>query len=107
VSASHQPIAERGHRPVPEPLTGVFFHRSNDVFRVCPKSLSRITELSQHEPDGGKSKESQCIAVEILKIFGKAPAAIEPGNCALDYPTFWEDHEPFGMIRGLTISVLR
>ena len=67
--------------------------------RVCPKSLSRITELSQHEPDGGKSEEGQCIAVEILKIFGKAPAAIEPGNCALDYPAFWEDHEPFGMIR--------
>src|SRR5215471_18875981 len=44
--------------------------------RVCPKSLSRITELSQHKPDGGQSKESQCIAVEILKIFGKAPAAI-------------------------------
>src|SRR5215471_14400582 len=67
--------------------------------RVCPKSLSRITELSQHKPDGGQSKESQCIAVEILKIFGKAPAAIEPSNCALDDPAFWEDHEPFGMIR--------
>ena len=70
-----------------------------EPFRVCPKSLSRITELSQHEADGGQSKESQCIAVEILKIFGKAPAAIEPGNCALDDPAFWEDHEPFGMIR--------
>src|SRR5499427_7974666 len=46
------------------------------ALRVCPKSLSRITELSQHKPDGGQSKESQCIAVEILKIFGKAPAAI-------------------------------
>src|SRR5215472_3382230 len=34
--------------------------------RNCPKSLSRITELSQHKPDGGRSKESQCIAVEIL-----------------------------------------
>src|SRR6516164_3381799 len=67
--------------------------------RVCPKSLSRITELSQHKSDGGQSKESQCIAVEILKIFGKAPAAIEPDNCALDDPAFWEDHEPFGIIR--------
>jgi len=77
-------------------------HAYNDLqtsLRVCPKSLSRITELSQHKPDGGQSKESQCIAVEILKIFGKAPAAIEPGNCALDDPAFWEDHEPFGMIR--------
>src|SRR5215467_11662941 len=72
---------------------------STSVIRVCPKSLSRITELSQHKPDGGQSKESQCIAVEILKIFGKAPAAIEPSNCALDDPAFWEDHEPFGMIR--------
>ena len=50
--------------------------RDNFKLRVCPKSLSRITELSQHKPDGGQSKESQCIAVEILKIFGKAPAAI-------------------------------
>src|SRR5215469_14073895 len=48
----------------------------DDAIRVCPKSLSRITELSQHKPDGGQSQESQCIAVEILKIFGKAPAAI-------------------------------
>src|SRR5215472_376526 len=72
---------------------------SGAALRVCPKSLSRITELSQHKSDGGQSKESQCIAVEILKIFGKAPAAIEPGNCALDDPAFWEDHEPFGMIR--------
>ena len=69
------------------------------ALRVCPKSLSRIAELSRHERDGGKSKEGQCIAVEVLKIFGKAPAAIEPGDCALDYPAFWEDHEPFGMIR--------
>src|SRR5262249_32651659 len=29
-----QPIAERGHRPVPESLPGVFLHRSDDMLRI-------------------------------------------------------------------------
>jgi hypothetical protein len=60
---------------------------------------ARITELSQHESDGRKSEEGQCIAVEVLKIFGEATATVEPGDCALNNPTFREDHKSFGLIR--------
>jgi hypothetical protein len=50
---------------------------------ACPGSLSRITELSQHASDGRKSEDGQCIAVEVLNIFGESTAAVEPGDCAL------------------------
>jgi hypothetical protein len=66
---------------------------------VCPGSLSRITELSQHASDGRKSEDGQCIAVEVLNIFGGSTAVVEPGDCALNYPAFWEEHEPFDLIR--------
>jgi hypothetical protein len=59
--------------------------------RACPGSLSRITELSQHASDGRKSEDGQCIAVEVLNIFGESTAAVELGDCALNYPAFWED----------------
>jgi hypothetical protein len=67
--------------------------------RACPGSLSRITELSQHASDGRKSEDGQCIAVEVLNIFSESTAAVELGDCALNYPAFWEDDEPFGLIR--------
>ena len=66
---------------------------------VCPGSLSRITDLSQRASDGRKSEDGQFIAVEVLNIFGESNAAVEPGDCVLNYPAFWEDHEPFGLIR--------
>src|SRR5215475_9670650 len=66
---------------------------------VCPGSLSRITDLSQHASDGRKSEDGQFIAVEVLNIFGESTAAVEPGDRVLNYPAFWGDHKPFGLIR--------
>jgi len=66
---------------------------------VCPGSLSRITDLSQHASNGRKSEDGQFIAVEVLNIFGESTAAVESGDCALNYPAYWEDHEPFGLMR--------
>ena len=56
------------------PAHGQIEVRQRLALTACPGSLSRITELSQH-------------------------ASVEPGDCVLNYPAFWEDHEPFGLIR--------
>src|SRR5713226_6688122 len=55
--------------------------------RVRPKTSSRITELSQHEADGGEFQECKRAAVEIFPVLGEAPAAVEPGDRAFDDPT--------------------
>ena len=47
---------------------------------VCPGSLSRITDLSQHASNGRKSEDGQFIAVEVLNIFGESTAAACPGS---------------------------
>jgi hypothetical protein len=53
-----------------------------------------ITKPSQHASDGRKSEEGQRITVEVLKILGEATAAVEPGDGALNHPTFSQDHKP-------------
>src|SRR5712691_8159214 len=60
---------------------------SGKVLRVRPKTSSRITELSQHEADGGEFQECKRAAVEIFPVLGEAPAAVEPGDRAFDDPT--------------------
>src|ERR1700730_17570258 len=57
------------------------------LLRVRFKSSSRVTKLSQHQPDGGKFQERESIAVEILPVLGEAAASVEPRNRAFDNPT--------------------
>ena len=58
-----------------------------------------LQSFSKHESDGCKSEEGQCIAVEVLKIFGEGTAAVEPADHALNSPAFWQNHKSFGLIR--------
>ena len=58
-----------------------------NFLRVRFKTSSRITELSQHEADGGKFQEREGVAVEIFPILGETATTIEPCNGSLDDPT--------------------
>ena len=66
--------------------------------RVCPETLDRIAEFSEHEADRGEAQECERLAVEVLPILGEPAAAIEPGNSALDDPATWKHHKSFGPI---------
>ncbi|SRR6266566_3287959 len=55
--------------------------------RVRFKTSSGVTELSQHEADGGKFQEREGVAVEIFPILGETATTIEPCNGSLDDPT--------------------
>ena len=46
-------------------------------------------------------QESQRLAIEIFPIFGQPAATIQPGNGALDDPTFGQHHKSFGLIGAL------
>ena len=41
-----------------------------DELRVHPRSYAFLTDLSEHQADGGPSEERQCVAVEAFPIFG-------------------------------------
>ena len=56
-------------------------------FRVRLKTFSRITELSQHDADGGEFQECEGVAIEIFPVLGEAAATVEPRNRAFDDPT--------------------
>ena len=58
----------------------------SNLLRVRPKTSSWITELSQHEADGGEFQEREGAAVEIFPILGEAAATIEPRNRTFDDP---------------------
>jgi hypothetical protein len=55
--------------------------------RVRLKTFSRITELSQHDADGGEFQECEGVAIEIFPVLGEAAATVEPRNRAFDDPT--------------------
>ena len=57
------------------------------VFRVRFKTSSRVTELSEHEADGGKFQEREGVAVEVFPILGETAATVEPGDRAFDDPS--------------------
>src|ERR1700704_3961179 len=65
--------------------------------RVRPKTSSWITELSQHEADGGEFQEREGTAVEIFPVLGEAAATIEPRNRAFNDPTLGQLHKPLGL----------
>jgi hypothetical protein len=46
-------------------------------------------------------QESQRLAIEVLPILGQPPAAIKPGNGALDDPAFGQHHKSLGLIGAL------
>jgi len=69
--------------------------------RVCPKSLGGIAEFSKHEADGSELEEGKGVAVEVLAVLGQAPAAIEPGDGALDNPAAGERDETGEALRSL------
>jgi hypothetical protein len=64
-----------------------------EVLRVCPGTSSWITELSEHEADGGEAEESECVTGQVFKILGRPATPVEPGEGALDNPSFGQDHE--------------
>ena len=44
------------------------------------------------------STKSRALAIEVLPILGKPATSVEPSNGALDNPTAWQHHKPFGVI---------
>jgi hypothetical protein len=71
------------------------------ALRVCPETLGRIAEFSEHEANGGKAQECDCLAIEILPIFGEPATAIEPSDRPLDDPAFWYELEADGIVGSL------
>jgi len=41
-----------------------------------------------------EAQERERFSIEILPVFGKPSAAIDPRNGALDDPAFWQDQNP-------------
>ena len=54
--------------------------------RVRPGTSSGITKFSEHEADGCEAQECERLVIEILPIFGKPSASVEPSNGSLDQP---------------------
>ena len=52
--------------------------------RVRPGTSSGITKFSEHEADGCEAQECERLAIEVLPIFGKPSASVEPSNGTLD-----------------------
>jgi hypothetical protein len=55
------------------------------LIRVRPGTSSGITKFSEHETDGCEAQECERLAIEVLPIFGKPSASVEPSNGALDH----------------------
>ena len=67
--------------------------------RVRPGTSSGIAEFSKHETDGGELEEGERGSVEVLPVLGQSPAAVKPGDGALDDPALRERDEAFDPIR--------
>ena len=68
--------------------------------RVCPESSCGNTisgESSEHKPDARQSDEGESGPVEVFVVLGQAPAAIDPGDGALDDPASRDDLETLGL----------
>ena len=77
--------------------------------RVRPETLCRITEFSEHESNGRELDEGERVAVEVLPVLGRQPAAaVEPGDGAFDHPTPGLDDEalhPIGSLDDLGLEI--
>ena len=69
------------------------------VLRVRPGTSSGVAEFSEHEADGGELEEGERGSVEVLPVLGQSPAAVKPGDGALDDPALRERDEAFDPIR--------
>ncbi len=68
--------------------------------RVRPESSCGNTiagESSEHKPDARQSDEGESGSVEVFVVLGQAPAAIDPGDGALDDPASWDNLETLGL----------
>ena len=80
----------------------------NDLLRVRPETLWRITEFSEHESNGRELDEGERVAVEVLPVLGQSAAAVEPGDGAFDHPTPGLDDEalhPIGSLDDLGLEI--
>jgi hypothetical protein len=66
--------------------------------RVRPETLSRITEFSEHKPDGSEAEEGEGVVVETFPILGEPATAVQPTDCSLDNPALWQDDKALGSI---------
>src|SRR5208282_3349936 len=81
-------------------VAGPYWPHNTVLFvRVCPGTSCGITELSQHEADGGEAQEGKRLAVEAFPILGQSAAATEPGQGAFDDPALGQGDEAFRLIR--------
>ena len=79
-----------------------------DLLRVRPETLCRITEFSEHESNGRELDEGERVAVEVLPVLGQSAAAVEPGDGAFDHPTPGLDDEalhPIGSLDDLGLEI--
>jgi len=60
-----------------------------------------ITDLSEHEADGGEAEKGESFEIEVLPVLGQSSAAVEPCQGALDHPSPGQDGEAFGGIGAL------
>ena len=92
-------LAAAGGTPFPALLDLGYQRKLRFIpLRVCPGSLARIAELSEHEADGSELEEGQRVAVEVLPVLGQSPAAVEPGNGSLGDPALRQRDEAFDLI---------
>jgi len=73
--------------------------QAEQLLRVRPGTLSGVAEFSEHEADGGELEEGERGSVEVLPVLGQSPAAVKPGDGALDDPALREGDEAFDPIR--------
>lgn len=71
------------------------------MLSVHPGSCALLTELSDHQADGGPAQEGEGAAVEALPVLGQPAAAVEPGDGAFDNPAPGQDDEPLCRIAAL------
>ena len=74
---------------------------ARDPLRVHPGSFGLLTELSQHEPDGGEAQEREGFSVQALPVLGETAAPVEPGDGPLDNPALRQDGEALRHVRTL------
>jgi len=69
--------------------------------RVRPGTSCGITELSQHEPDGGGAQEGERFAIEVFKVLGKPAAPAKPSESSFNDSAFEQDNKSLGLIAAL------
>ena len=65
----------------------------NCSVRVHPGSYRGLTELSEHQSDGGPTQERKTVSVQAFPVFGQAATPVEPSYGSLDDPAFGQHHE--------------